>query len=93
MSIQGSIAPPPPPPALPLAAGLPTDGEEVAPLLLEELLLLEEELLDELELDELEELEELLLLEEELELDDEEESLTTALLLNTEPPALDTRTV
>jgi hypothetical protein len=54
------------------------------------------ELLDELELEELDdelELEELLLLDDELELEDDAESVTTALLLTTAPPALLTRTV
>jgi hypothetical protein len=82
---HGSTAPPPP--ELALGVELPTDGEDVAPLLLEELLL-DEELLDELELDELEELE--LLLDE---LEELAASLTTASALTTEPPALLMNTV
>ena len=81
---QSLIAPPPPLPEL--LAGGETEGKGVVPLLLlDDELELEELLEDELEL--LEELEELELLEEEA------ASRTTASLLVTKPPPLNTSTL
>jgi len=93
-----SLSAPPPPPLL--AAGVDTAGEGLAVLPDEEELELLELLLEELlldELDELEELLELLLLDELEELEELDElaaaSVTTALLLVTDPPGFETTTV